>query len=120
MDEQEHRRTPRVMHAFMVRYRALSDAQGAWGVSPLRDLSSGGARFVCERPFPMEELLELQLVLPSAKAPVSLQARVTWVKPGPLNLAEHGVEFGKVPAETQQLIDTAVAHFARTPRHSVE
>ena len=113
MSEHEHRRAPRITQSFMVRYRVLSSGQGTWEVSPLRDLSSGGARFLCESPFPVGTALELQLVLPSAKAPVPLQARVTWVRPGPLQLAEHGVAFGSVEADIQQLIDTAVAHFVR-------
>jgi len=95
----------------MVRYRAASGGQGAWAVSPLRDFSRGGARFVCENAFPVGTVLELQLMLPSSKTPVPLEAQVTWAKPGPINLAELGVAFSPVEAGIQQLIDTAVAHF---------
>jgi len=116
MSEREHRRAPRITQSFMARYRALSGGQGTWAVSPLRDFSSGGARFVCEDAFPVGTVLELQLVLPSSKAPVPLQAQVTWVKPGLLNLTELGVAFSPVEADIQQLIDTAVVHFVRKQR----
>ena len=114
MTDSEHRRDPRIVRGFMVRYRRL--AERLWSVSPLRDLSSSGARFIGECAFEAGTELELQLVLPMAKEPVALQARVAWVKPGPMHLAEYGITFQAEAAGVQQMIDVAVAHFLRKQR----
>lgn len=113
MSAAEQRRDPRIMHSFMVRYRATACGQTSWFVSPLRDLSSGGARFICECAFEVGTLLEMQLLLPTSEQPVAMEARVAWAKPGPLNLTEHGVTFHPEDPGTQRIIDTAVAHFLR-------
>jgi len=98
----------------MVRYRRPPEQ--AWSVSPLRDLSSSGARFLGERTFEVGTDLDCQLVLPLAKEPLILQARVAWVKPGPMNLAEYGVTFQADAPGVQETIDVAVAHFLRQQR----
>jgi hypothetical protein len=107
----EQRREPRVARAFMVRYRALSPESQAWLLSPLRDLSQGGVRFVSERAFEVGTLLELQLVLPTAPAPMAARGRVTWSKPGPMALPELGVTFEGLDPQTQQALQGAVKHF---------
>ncbi len=113
MSLSEQRRDPRIMHSFMVRYRATARGQVSWFVSPLRDLSSGGARFICECAFDVGTLLEMQLLLPISEQPVAVKARVAWAKPGPLNLTEHGVTFNPEDLGAQRIIDTSVAHFLR-------
>lgn len=107
MSDAEHRRAPRVARGFMVRYRRPSDR--GWSVSPLRDLSSSGARFLSEQAFAVGTELNLQLVLPTVKEPLALQARVARVAPGPMNLAEYGVTF-EADATGIQEIAAAVAH----------
>ena len=114
MSDSEHRRDPRIVRGFMLRYRR--PAERAWSVSPLRDLSSSGARFIGESAFEVGNELELQLVLPMAKEPLMLQARVAWVKPGPMALVEYGIMFQSDEAGVQQMIDVAVAHFLRKLR----
>lgn len=113
-DDAEHRRDPRIARGFMVRYRLPKET--AWSVSPLRDLSTSGARFLGERAFEIGVDLELQLVLPLAKDPLVLQVRVARTAPGPMNLVEYGVVFQVVEAAVQQMIDVAVAHFLRKQR----
>jgi len=108
MSAEEHRRDPRIAHGFMVRYRRPSDR--GWSVSPLRDLSSSGARFLSEQAFPVGTTLNLQLVLPTTKEPLALQARVARVTPGPMDLAEYGVTFEVNAAGVQEIV-TAVTHF---------
>ena len=116
MSSAEQRREPRVMHSFMVRYRATARGQTSWFVSPLRDLSSGGARFLCECLFEVGTVLDMQLLLPMSEQPVVLKARIAWAKPGPLNLTEHGVTFNPDDSRVQRVIDMAVAHFLRKQR----
>ena len=106
---EEQRRAPRITRPFMIRYRRESEA--AWLVSPLRDLSSGGARFFSERPFEVGALLEAQLALPVSAQPIAVNVKVAWAKPAPLNMVEVGVTFDPGDTMLQQTIDAAVAHF---------
>ena len=108
---EEQRKRPRISRPFLVRYRPPSQAAERWFVSPLRDLSSGGARFLSEYPFSAGNAFEMQLLLPASKQPFLLRARVTWVKPGHLGLSEIGVTFDAGDVGFQQAIDQAVAHF---------
>ncbi len=109
----EKRGDPRITHAFMVRYRAPDAGQPTWLMSPLRDISSGGARFVSESTFAEGALLEMQLVLPTYEKPVVIAARIAWARPGPMAMQEYGVTFAVDDPVLQQAIDTAVAHFLK-------
>jgi Tfp pilus assembly protein PilZ len=80
-------------------------------VSPLRDLSSGGARFLSDYRFATGSILEIQLLLLGSTQPVSLKARVAWSKPARLKITELGVTFDPGDTAIQQRIDAAVAHF---------
>ena len=114
MSDGEQRRSPRINRSFMVRYRSSEPPEGAtWLVSPLRDLSSGGARFLSERRLAVNDVLGLQLILPMFPQPVLLKARVAWMKSAPLNMVEVGVTFDPGDAAIQRMIDDAVAHFLR-------
>ena len=107
-DVSDQRRGPRVGQHFMARYVIPGRAPKQWLVSPLRDLSSGGARFLSEHPFASKDVLELQLVLPNAQQPVVLKARVAWIRPAPMGMHEVGVTFDPGDATIQSTIDTAV------------
>jgi len=110
MSDAENRRTPRIVRSFMVRYRLPTTRQAGWLVSPLRDLSSTGVRFVCEQAFSVGALLEMELLLPTAKQPVPLKAKVVWTKPVQWGMVELGATFEPVNATVQQMIDDAVAY----------
>ena len=114
MSDSEHRRDPRIARGFLVRYRRPWER--SWSVSPLRDLSCSGARFIGECAFEVGTELELQLVLPVAKEPLVLLACVARAKPGPMNLVEYGVTFKTEEAAIQETIDVAVAYFLRKQR----
>ncbi len=110
----EHRQDPRVPHAFLVRYRCPAVGLERWLVSPLRDLSRSGARFLSEREFSIGTVLETQLLLPVAQRPVAVHARVAWQKPAPMSMVELGVTFDvQVDDATRQAIDLSIAHFLR-------
>ena len=111
MSEADQRRAPRILRAFMVRYRNPKKGGASWLISPLRDLSSGGARFLSESMVEANTDLEIQLVLPGSRDPVSLKTRVAWVKAAPLGMVELGVTFEPDDVAVQQIIDAAVAHF---------
>ncbi len=98
----------------MVRYRLANTGQTAWQVSPLRDFSRTGVRFISEHPYEIGAVLELQLALPTSREPLALAGRVAWVKPRFLETLELGVTFDKIDPGIQQSIDDAIAHFLRT------
>ena len=102
----ENRRAPRIAHSFMLRYQPPGKA--TWLISPLRDLSSGGARFLSEHLFTVGNVFEIQLVLPTASRPVQLKTRVAWVKPWRAGLVEVGVTFDPGDTGVQGMIDDAV------------
>jgi hypothetical protein len=108
---EEQRRRPRVAHRLLVRYRPPTEGIAEWLVSPLRDFSSGGARFLSEHPFAAGQTFELQLLLPAAQDPVTLKARVAWTKPAQMRMTELGVTFDPGDAAMQRLIDATVEHF---------
>ena len=111
----ENRRRPRVSHPFMVRYRpdtGMPKNRG-WFVSPLRDLSSGGARFFSEQAVEPGVLLQTQLLLPTAAQPVEVKARVAWARPVRFGMTELGVTFDPADVGSQERIDAAVEHFLR-------
>lgn len=110
---QDMRGEPRVTHAFMVRYRAPGGGPAAWLLSPLKDFSRGGARFVSEAGFAEGTLLQLKLLLPTHEQPVAIAARIAWARPGPLQLHEYGVTFAVDDPALQRAIDAAVAHFTK-------
>ena len=100
----------------MVRYRPMQSGVTSWLVSPLRDLSSGGARFLSEQQFSVGDVMELQLVLPVSPQPIALKARVAWTKARPgTTLGELGVTFDPGDVAIQRTIDAAIAHFLKKP-----
>ncbi len=120
MTNEPQRRAPRIPKGFIVRFRAVGEPSAGWCVSPLRDLSQGGARFLSEQTFAVGTALETLLVLPASQQPVPLSARVAWAKPPAMGLAELGITFDVAPGDTasQQAIAAAVKRFLErsTPR----
>ena len=114
--QEEQRRRPRVAHRLLVRYRPPVEGATEWLVSPLRDLSGGGARFLSEHAFAAGESFELQLLLPAAQEPVTLKARVAWTRSAPMRLTELGVTFDPDDVMIQRLIDATVEHFLQRQR----
>ena len=113
----ERRRHPRVEYPFMVRYQSRR-RPGTWRMAPLHNLSVCGARFLCECPFEIGEALDLELILPSAKEPVTLKARVVWSKVAnaALSLHEYGVAFEALTPGQEATIHQVVSHLLRTPK----
>ena len=113
MNDRERRQASRIGRPFMVRYRVAAAGPLSWGMSPLHDLSAGGARFVAEETFAIGDELRLELLLPVSKEPIAVTARVTWTKPSPLALSEYGVAFELKDEHARQVITEAVIHFAK-------
>ena len=109
MNEPDRRKAFRAPRAFLVRYRPPTSS-GAWLMSPLRDISGSGARFLSEyMKFRGGDVLEVQLVLPNVPQPLPVVAKVMWVKPGKLRGT---VELGVAFEFTEELDKTAVTEAA--------
>lgn len=85
-------------------------------MSPLKDLSRSGARFLCERTFAVGAVLDVKLLLPVANEPVAVMARVVWVRQRPTGLAEHGIRFALEDSSTGTVIERAVLHTLKRRR----
>ena len=90
----------------MIRYQPTGRTN--WLMSPLRDLSSGGARFLSEHVFNAGDIFEMQLMLPNSTQPVQLKARIAWIKPWRGTLMEVGVTFNPGDAGIQRVLDEAI------------
>lgn len=112
-EKREYREAPRIAHGFLVRYRSAAAASSGWLVSPLRDLSGTGARFLSERRCATGDPIELELMLPTSQQPVAISGMVAWAKPAQYGTMELGVTFELKDTATQRLIDAAVEVFLK-------
>lgn len=106
MNDPERRR---IAHAFVARYQASHAGQTVWMVSALRGFSRTGTRLVFEQPIRVGEDLNLQLLLPLAKEPVWVRARVVASRPVTRQALDLEVKFQFGPADTQHEIHAAAA-----------
>lgn len=114
MDAKERRRAPRVERAFMMKYRCRESGRTEWLLSPVKNLSSTGVRFISECEFAVGSELELQLHLPTAQQPVELKGVVVWQRRlGSGSLAELGVAFSNVDPPLLQRIGQALEFFLK-------
>ena len=105
----ERRNRPRVPCQFMIQYRPTQ--QMAWDLSPLRELGSGGARFLADGELEPGESVDIRMGLPLFPEPVQLPARVVWQKStfsGAFKVAETGITFTKLDAPLFRTIDDTV------------
>lgn len=115
MNETERRRAMRIIRSFIVRYASGS---GSWPVSTLRNFSTCGARFFCERAFQVGETCILQFILPTSREPVVLKARVVWTKPSPFGMVDLGVSFEPSDAHAKQALTNAANFFLTKKREA--
>lgn len=101
--EQERRQFPRIESQLLVKFRFLNEDK--WQMTPLKDISASGIRFMAERSCDAGAGLELQLLLPTVAAPLRLGGRVNWVRPASIaHLFDYGVEFVDVlPPQREEI-----------------
>ena len=112
--KEERRRAPRIDRRLMMRYRSPASGKTQWMVSPLRDISAMGIRFIGDTGFPVGTVLEVQMQLPMTTKPLTVMARVVWLRGGTGGkMAEHGVEFIDLTPPARQQIAQATEFFLR-------
>ena len=115
--QHERRKAPRVESQLLVKFKAAGDPQAKWQMTPLKDMSSGGVRFIAEAPCELGALLELQLLLPTLAAPLRLTGRVVWVRPASVpQLMEYGVELTDLSPTQRADIEQLVALYRNRKR----
>ncbi len=113
----ERRGAPRVDKRFMVKYRCPAMGQHDWMLSPIRDLSAKGIRFIGEFGFTVGSVLELQLCLPTVDQPLAVGGTVVWAQPATAKgLTEHGVSFAEQDVDAKQQVERATEFFLRRQR----
>ena len=116
----ERRVLPRVSCQFMIQYRG--GQHGAWDLSPLRELGSGGARFLADGDLSPGELVDIRMGLPLFPEPVQLPARVVWQKStfsGAYKVAETGIVFTRLDTHLLRTIEETVQRLLqRAPEKS--
>ncbi len=105
----ERRRRHRFVERNEVLIRTSVDKyQGAGIAAHTYDLSTGGARIVAAKAYPVGSAIRIRLSLNGTDQVVVLDGDVRWVKPqGSDNLYEIGVEFQKL---TSQVVLSLIRH----------
>ena len=112
----ERRNCHRVPCQFMIQYRGHQRA--AWDLSPLRELGSGGARFLADGELEPGESVDIRMGLPLFPEPVQLPARVVWQKStfsGAFKVAETGIVFTDIDTHLLRTIDETVQRLLQRP-----
>ena len=113
--EQERRQAPRVENQLLVKFRLVSDEK--WHMTPLKDMSATGIRFMAEVPCDEGAALELQLLLPTIATPLRLAGRVSRVRPASIpQLFEYGVEFVELLPTQREEIEKLVTLYRTRKR----
>lgn len=114
MAAEERRRAPRVDKRFMVKYQCQALGHTQWMLSPIRDLSALGVRFVGEFAFAKGTELDMQIVLPILEESLPARGVVVWQRPGQApKTFEHGVEFVDSDPRIFDQLSKAVEHFLK-------
>ena len=112
-----NRRTaPRVPCQFMIQYRGHQ--RSSWDLSPLRELGSGGARFLADGELAPGESVDIRMGLPLFSEPVQLPARVVWQKStfsGAFKVSDTGIVFTNLDAHLLRTIDDTVRRLLHRP-----
>ena len=110
----EQRRFDRVPEVFNVRCRDYGALSEGWRLVYTMDVSAGGIGFQTADLFYEGQMLEIQITLPSFRAPLSLRGVVVRCRPvaGAYDCA---TEFVNVSPDQQAAIDTLVQFLRRRP-----
>lgn len=115
---EEHRRSQRIARTFLIKYHWMEAGRTRWGLSQIKDLSATGLRFVAERDFPVGEVIDIEVRVPTAQDPLTLQGKIVWAKPRKLfSTVEYGLEFVGLDEAATRAVAQAVDYFTgRSPR----
>ena len=104
----ERRQFSRSDQPFDVPYRSFGALTESWRTGKSLDISATGLWLQTDIPVEVGEMLELEILLPSMQAPLSVRGTVMWSKAPPSGSSECGVEFHDLTQEQQAQIDALV------------
>lgn len=116
MKGDERRKDARVEKHFMAYYKRAGKLDKSWRMSPLKDISGSGARFLCEEKYAVGDQLELKLYMPASPKPQRMSATIIRMRETENGWNEVGVRFGSMDAPIQQAIDSIVKRFLKKKR----
>jgi len=116
MRKDERRKDTRIEKHFMVHYKPAKEEGGSWRMSPLKDISKNGARFLYEGDCAMGEQLILELHMPANPAAQRIKATVVRIQETDNRWAEIGVSFNEIDEKTQNDINAIVNWFLKKRR----
>jgi len=105
---QAQRRFQRLPEALEMRCRRVGARSEAWRIVATHNISAGGASFESEELYDVSETLEIQIHLPSFRAPLVLLGRVVRSRSLPSGVMDCGVEFVDVTPDQQVELDALV------------
>ena len=109
----ERRRFQRIPESFHMQCRRVGSLAETWRRVATLDLSAGGVGFECEELYELSDTLEIQIDLPSFRAPLLLRGRVVRSRPRPGGTAECAVEFLDVTPGQQGAIDELIQFLSK-------
>jgi len=91
------RRFERLDAYHLVKYKLLSTPKSSPVLASLKNISAGGICLNAKEKLPLGELIELTVNFLWAPKPVSIIAKIVWVKkPGKKNNYYYGLEFSEI------------------------
>ncbi len=110
--KQEERRAQRVERLFLVRYQCPSIGEMDWEISPIRNLSGTGLRFLAESDYPIGVILDLRLQVPTVEQPLVVPPTIIWKRRlSPSAWWDYGASFGRLPVSKRKAIVGAIQVF---------
>ena len=114
----EQRRFDRVTASFEVECRRAGSLSETWRRMTVDNLSAGGLTFCSEELFESGEPLEMQVRLPSLRAPLLIRARVVRTESLAPGRCRCAVEFVELTVDQQTQIDELVQFLRTRPSSS--
>lgn len=114
----EQRSFERASASFEIMCRRAGTLSESWRRVAVTDFSAGGLGFDAEELFEEGEPLDIQIRLPSGRAPLLLRARVVRCRPLPSKVCRCAVEFIEMTSDQQAEIDGLVQFLRPRPESS--
>lgn len=104
----ERRRYTRVTQPFDAHYRIYGDFMDTWRKIRTLNVSAAGMRFRSADLIELDQILEIQIILPCLREPLLIHGRVIWSDTKAAGVTENGTEFIDETPEQEEQIDEMV------------
>ena len=105
---QERRQFARVSQPFDAHYRLYGELTESWRTIRTLNISASGMRFRSADLIDEGSVLQIEIMLPCLREPLTLRGRVVWSQTKASGVTESGAEFFDVTPEQGEQIDGLV------------